>query len=147
MAAHYDTYDYPSYWVGREYEHGSEIIALKAFLERIPKIKTILEIGAGFGRLTPNYIHRAKKVILADPSTKLLKMAKKSFGKRKNIEFLQTKIEALGTKIRPHTADLIIMVRVLHHIEDVEGAIETVCRLLKKRGYFLLDISTTTSST
>jgi hypothetical protein len=53
MPAAYDTYDYPSYWEGRDYEHGSEEIAIKGFLNRIAKIKTALEIGAGYGRLVP----------------------------------------------------------------------------------------------
>jgi len=61
MSAHYDTYDYPSYWTNRKYEHKSEIIALKAFLLRINNIEKIVDIGAGFARLTPEYLIRSKK--------------------------------------------------------------------------------------
>jgi len=75
MAAAYDTYDYPGYWIGREYEHEAEIFAIKSFLKKIPVIKNVVEIGAGFGRLVPAYFFRARRVVLTDPSSKLLKIA------------------------------------------------------------------------
>ena len=75
MGAHYDSYDYPAYWQDRDYEHNSEIEAIKAFLGKIPEINNILDIGTGYGRLTPTYSFRAKKIILSDPSSKLLSKA------------------------------------------------------------------------
>ena len=140
MAAAYDTYDYPAYWLGREYEHESELIALKDFFEKIPKIKTILEIGAGYGRLTPIYTYRAKKVILTDPSAKLLKIARENFTGKK-IHFIQARQENLPSKIRPRSVDVAVMVRVLHHIENVEETFAIVSKLLKKGGYFILEFA------
>lgn len=138
MSAHYDSYDYPSYWDNRGYEHQSEVIALNAFLARIPKLKKILEIGAGFGRLTPHYIYRAEKLVLADPSRKLLNIAKKTFTQKKVI-FIQSDIENLPQKIRPHSQDLIILVRVLHHVKDVARVFIAVRKMLSKNGYFILE--------
>lgn len=140
MAAAYDTYDYPSYWIGREYEHHSELIAIKAFLDKIAKVKVILEAGVGFGRLAPDYVYRAKKTILVDPSAKLLKLAKESLPKD-NIQFIQSKIENLPGKIRARSVDLIILVRVLHHLEDPDDAFEVINKLLKSRGYFILEFA------
>jgi len=140
MVAAYDTYDYPSYWDGREYEHEAEIIAIESFLKNIPKIKTTLEIGAGYGRLTPSYLFRSSKVVLADPSAKLLKIARDNF-KEKNIEFIQSSIENLPNKIRRNSVDLIVLVRVLHHIRDINDAFQIVSRLLKKNGYFILEFA------
>lgn len=139
MAAHYDTYDYPNYWIGRDYEHGSELIALKAFLSKISNIGTIVEIGAGFGRLTPAYFYRAKKVVLTDPSSKLLKIAREEFAQKKNVHIVQAGIESLGGKLRAGSADLAIMVRVLHHITDLDEALTTVDRVLGPNGYFILE--------
>ncbi len=36
MAAHYDDslFSYPDYWIGRDYEHTSEILALKHLLNK-----------------------------------------------------------------------------------------------------------------
>jgi ubiquinone/menaquinone biosynthesis C-methylase UbiE len=139
MAAAYDTYDYPSYWEGRNYEHGCEVIAIKAFLTKIPKIKTIVDIGAGFGRLTPSYIFRAKKVILTDPSASILKLARRKYGDNKKVLITQSSVENLTEKVRGSSADLILMVRVLHHINDIDKAFNTVSKLLKKNGYFILE--------
>ena len=46
MPAAYDKYDYPSYWIGRDYEHGSEVIAIEGFLKIFQKSKRfwILEL-------------------------------------------------------------------------------------------------------
>jgi len=140
MAAHYDSYDYPSYWEDRSYEHGCEVIAIKAFLAKIPKIKNILEIGAGFGRLTPSYLFRAKKIFLSDPSNKHLAIARKSFPNQ-NIEFLHSSLENLPNQVRAGSIDLAIMVRVLHHIADINLAFKIINKLLSKNGYFILEFA------
>lgn len=138
MAAAYDSYDYPQFWEGREYEHFSESLAVKYLLDKIPKIISILEIGAGFGRLTPVYEFRAKKVVLSDPSAKLLQLARKR-NTNKKIKFMQVKIENLENKVKSASYDLILCIRVLHHIKDLDAAIETTAKLLKKKGYLILE--------
>lgn len=138
MAAAYDIYDYPSYWEGRQYEHRSEVITISAFLQKISKIKNILEIGAGFGRLTPTYIYRAKKVILSDPSSRLLKLARKQFPDKK-VKYIQARLDNLPGKIKGESIDLVVLVRVLHHIENLEEAFSITYSLLNKKGHFILE--------
>ncbi len=138
MAAAYDNYNYPSYWEGREYEHGAEILAIQDLMANIPKIKRVLEIGAGYGRLTPTYLHRATKVILTDPSARLLKLARSSI-KSSKVVFLQVKIQKLRKRIKGKSIDLVIVVRVLHHVESLDNTFSIVNRLLRKNGYFLLE--------
>jgi len=140
MAAAYDTYDYPSYWIGREYEHEAEIIAIKAFLEKLPKIASIIEIGAGFGRLASSYVYRANKVTLVDPSAKLLKLARKKVTSNK-VKFTQSTIENINNKIRRNSANLVVFVRVSHHINDIDAALSTINRILKVNGYFIVEFA------
>lgn len=139
MAAHYDHYDYPSYWKGREYEHLSEVVALRNFLKEIPKIRSIIEIGAGYGRLADEYSYRARKVILSDPSARLLKIAKEKLKEEKNIEFLQAKLENIDKKVKKASFDLVILVRVMHHIEHPEKAFQIINRITKKGGFLILE--------
>jgi ubiquinone/menaquinone biosynthesis C-methylase UbiE len=106
MTAYYDTYDYPAYWRNREYEHKAEEIALKGYFKKIGKVKTILEVGAGFGRLVPAYLNSAENIILTDPSTKSLNSARKSLG-TKNIRFIESTLKNLPTHIRPHSIDIV----------------------------------------
>ena len=141
MSAAYDSYDYALYWETRNYEHLSEAIAVKTLLAKIPKIKSILDIGAGYGRLTPYYCFRAKKTILTDPSAKLLAIARQKLGNKRNISFIQSGWKNLKTKFKAKSIDLVIMVRVLHHIEDLNKVISSVNRLLKPGGYFILEFA------
>src|SRR3989344_3743876 len=138
MPAAYDTYDYPSYWEGRDYEHKSEVIALKSFLEKIKSIDTILDIGAGYGRLSPLYLFRSKKIILSDPSAKLLKIAR-NISISKKVKYIQSKLENLNSKIKKGSVDVILLIRVLHHIKDLDEAFFTFNRLIKKGGYLILE--------
>lgn len=139
MGAAYDTYDYPSYWLKREYEHKSEGLAFKTILSKIPRINSILEIGAGFGRLVPFYAFRAKKITLSDPSAKLLFLAQKKLKAYPKIEFIQSSLENLKPKIGRKSFDLIIMVRVLHHLKDIDQAFKIIARLVKPKGFFILE--------
>lgn len=143
MPAAYDTYDYPSYWLGREYEHQAEVIALKAFLEKVPKIHKILDLGAGYGRLTPIYLHRAKKVILSDPSAKLLGIARDEYGRQpdRKIEFIHSCLENLPKKLKPGSVDVILCIRVLHHIQDIDRALKIINRLVCRGGFLILEFA------
>lgn len=141
MPAAYDTYDYPSYWEDREYEHKAEYFAIKTLLNEIPKIKTILEIGCGHGRLFSSFSYRAKKIILSDPSATCLALARRKLKNNKKATFLQSSLENLPKKLRGKSSDLIIMVRVLHHIKNTQEAFKVVARLLKDNGYFILEFA------
>ena len=140
MPAPYDKYNYPAYWEGREYEHHSEIIAIKAFLDNIKKISNIIEVGAGFGRLTPSYIYRGKKITLLDSSSRLLRIARERLPENK-VKFVHSKLETLPQKINSNTADLVILVRVLHHIDDIDKAFEIINKVLKKNKYLILEFA------
>ena len=116
------------------------MIAIRNYLRRIPKLKTIVEIGAGYGRLVPAYFFRAKKIILADPSARLLKIARSTL-KNIGIIFIHANIENLYPKIRRNTADLVVLVRVIHHIHDLDQALATINKITKKGGYLILEFA------
>ncbi len=144
MAAAYDTYDYPSYWEGREYEHECEVVAIRAFLKRVPKIKKVLDIGGGYGRLTPIYAFRAKKIFLSDPSARLLKHARSMLSQakqteNKDINFIQSTVDNLPKQLKKNKFDLILMVRVMHHLTDPDLVFDTVSGLLNPGGYFIFE--------
>lgn len=139
MPAAYDNYDYPAYWKGRDYEHASEFLAIKRFLSKIPKINRCIEIGAGFGRLLPAYQFRVKKIVLTDPSAKLISKAKAKYKNHNNIEFIQSTLDNIQNTKKAKSFDLCIMVRVLHHIENIDKAFKTISNLLKNKGYLILE--------
>ncbi len=138
MTAYYDKFDYPSYWVGREYEHKSEVLALSSFLNKIKNINRILEIGCGYGRLVSTYLPRAKKIFLTDPSSKLLSVAGKKINSKK-VSFLHSTLENLNYKFKINKLDVVIMIRVLHHINDIGKTFKRINKLLNPDGYLILE--------
>lgn len=140
MPAAYDTYDYPSYWEGREYEHLSEEIALKRLLSEIDNINRLIDVGAGYGRLSKQYIYRSKKIVLTDSSSRLLKMARKNIDS-KNTVFVQSTVDNLPKRFKARSFDVLLMIRVLHHIDDIDKCFGIANKLLKDNGYFILEFA------
>lgn len=141
MAVPYDLYDYPSYWEGREYEDQAEKIALKKLLSQIPEQKRgkLIDIGAGFGRQTPVYAPMFKECVLFDPSEKLLAEAKLRLASYNNLRYIQGRAENLPFKQAQFEAALII--RVIHHLPEPEKALLEALRVLKPRGYLILEFA------
>ncbi len=141
MSAFYDSYDYTSYWQGREYEHESEVIAVRELLNKIPKINKAIEIGGGYGRLVPYYIYRTKQTILTDPSAKLLSIAKERLANFKNLKIKQSTLLNLTTKFRTGSFDLAMMIRVMHHLNDPESVFDSIEKLLTPDGYVIIEFA------
>lgn len=141
MTALYDdsSFDYQSYWRGRTYEDRAEKIALKKFLQIIPKKGTILDIGAGFGRLTPQYAPLFKKSILLDPSQKLLSQAKKLQKKYPNLILKRGVVEKLPEEAG--SVDVVLTVRTFHHLKNPQRAVAEIFRVLKPGGFLILEFA------
>lgn len=139
MTAAYDQYDYKAYWSGRDYEHESEVIAIKSFLSKIPSVRNAIDIGCGFGRLAPYYKRRTKKITLVDPSTNNLRQAKSDLG-TKNFKYLKGSIETVTKKIKSKF-DLVVFVRVMHHVQDPEVTIKELGKITRKNGYIILEFA------
>lgn len=139
MASHYDSYNYASYWVGREYEDKSEKIALKKLLAKIPDKDSMIDIGGGFGRHSSVYAHLFKKCLLVEPSVKLLNQAKKNLSQFENIEFEQGSGENLPVK--DEQFDAALMIRVAHHLPKPQKAITEAARILKPQGFLILEFA------
>ncbi|MCX7928239.1 MAG: methyltransferase domain-containing protein [Patescibacteria group bacterium] len=137
MSAYYDSYDYHSYWVGRDYEHCAEKIAIESILSNLGEFNHLIEIGAGYGRLTKIYEKYAKKVTISDPSKQLISIAKKTIKGRKF--FFEVGDLSYMAQKHKNKYDLVIMVRVLHHIDNIENAIKNLSTITRKGGYLLLE--------
>lgn len=142
-AAFYDdpSFDYRQYWRGRKYEHLSELAAIKRLIEQIPysRRNNLLEVGAGFGRLAESYNRLFKKCVLLEPSRKLLSEARRLFKKEKNLVFQR----GVGEKIpfKDQSFDLVLIVRVFHHLYQPEKTIREINRVLKLNGFLILEFA------
>ena len=142
VAAAYDSYDYPSYWLGREYEHECETLVINNFFKKIGKDKKVIDIGAGYGRLVKIYEPYSKKITLVEPSKNLLKRAKTLLSARNGkVNYINCCLENLSSKLNSKKYDVAILVRVMHHIKNPEIAIKTASKLLPKGGYLILEFA------
>ena len=68
-------FNYARWWVGREYEHQAEVIAIRRLL-RGRRFTRAVDVGGGFGRLSVVLAEYADTVTLTDSSRQQLEMAR-----------------------------------------------------------------------
>src|SRR5579862_9194865 len=131
-------YNYQDYWQGREYEHAAEELAIKRLL-RGRKFNLAVDVGGGYGRLSKFLTKYSKKVILAEPSQQKLDIGRMYL---KGTPEVQRKLwQAADLKLKKGEADLVLVVRVLHHLPDPTAEFKEISRILKPGGTFLLEFA------
>ena len=119
---------------GRDYEDRVERIALQKLL---PTHGTrLLEIGAGFGRLSNMYA-MYEQVIILDYSFSQLQFAQQTYGRDER--FIYVAADAYQLPFRAGIADGASMIRVIHHMRDVDRVLAEVRRVLADGGRFILE--------
>jgi ubiquinone/menaquinone biosynthesis C-methylase UbiE len=126
------------FWVGqgREYEDLAERIALGHLLP--PSGQRLLDIGAGFGRLSQFY-DGYEQVVLLDYSRSLLRQAQARLGRDRRIFYVAASFYTMPF-VRG-AFDAAMMVRVMHHVADVPGLLDQVARALLGGGSFVLEFA------
>ncbi|GAB4525353.1 MAG: hypothetical protein OHK0046_41110 [Anaerolineae bacterium] len=119
---------------GRDYEDQVERLALRRLLPRTGK--RLLELGAGFGRLTNEY-SGFDQVVLLDYSLSQLQYAQDHHGKSNH--FVYVAADAYQLPFRPGVFDGATMIRVIHHMANVAAVLEQVRRVLVPGSTFVLE--------
>ncbi len=119
---------------GREYEDLAERIAIRGLLP--PRGRRLLEIGAGFGRLADLY-QGYDQVVLLDYAVSGLREAQERLGTSGRYLFVAADLYNLP--LAPGTCDVVVTVRVLHHVADIPAALREVARVLRASGVYLLE--------
>src|SRR4030042_3104156 len=135
--APYDSCRYADFWIGREYEDQSERIALKKFFTHVRERESILDIGGGYGRLATIYSPIFKKSLILDPSEMLLKQGLSNLSHLNNIEFKRGKSDNLSVG----QFCVVLMVRVAHHLPDLQPTFRQVYTSLQPHGYYILEFA------
>lgn len=138
--ANYDQsgYDYTKYWIDRQYEDKAEKRTLRTLLPK--KIYHMLDLGGSYGRLSSAYINRCQKATIFDYSEIALNQAQKMLSE-KGIQNVSTKQgNAYETGFADNTFDVVIAIRLLHHIEDPQQLFSEIHRIIKDKGTLILDV-------
>lgn len=135
----YDQSDYQSvFWDdgNRAYEDGSEQIALKRMLPASGNL--MLEIGAGAGRNTLRYTGY-KKIILVDYALTQIQQAQQRLGKSERFVYVAADVYHLP--FADNLFDGATMIRVLHHLSEINPAIAEIKRVMQKNSVFILEFA------
>ncbi len=130
------------FWgAGRAYEDQVERIAIEALLP--PQGRTLIEIGAGFGRLADLYAGY-ETVVLFDYASTQLQQAAEILGEQ-GAEGQPQYVLVQGDFYRlPFVAglfDTVTMIRTLHHAADAPAVLRGVAEILQPSGVFLLEFA------
>lgn len=133
----YEGSDYRTrFWQGqgRAYEDRVERIALRRLLP--PSGHTLIEIGAGFGRLAEEY-RGYRQVVLFDYSRSLLREAQGQLGDDPRFIYV-----AGNWYEMPFVAglfDAMVQIRTLHHAADVPALFQELQRIARPGGTYVLE--------
>ncbi|MBK7894951.1 MAG: class I SAM-dependent methyltransferase [Candidatus Promineifilaceae bacterium] len=135
----YEGSDYRTrFWEGqgRNYEDQVERIALRRLMP--PTGGTLIEIGAGFGRLADEYLGY-QKVVLFDYSRSLLREAQAHLGNDPRFVYV-----AGNWYQMPFVAglfDTMVQIRTLHHAADVPALFQQLARIARPNGRYILEFA------
>ena len=124
------------FWRERAYEDLADRIALRALLP--PTGERLLEVGAGFGRLVPEY-RGWREITLVDASEAHVAAAGEAFAVDRRI-----RVELADAYELPFAAsafEALVCVRVLHHIERPEAVFAEFARVLVPGGLLVLEFA------
>jgi ubiquinone/menaquinone biosynthesis C-methylase UbiE len=121
---------------GREYEDLAERIALRRLLPSAGR--RLIDIGGGFGRLSDFY-GNYDQVVLLDYSRSLLRQAQERLGRDGRVMYVTANVYAMP--FVTGAVDVAMMVRVIHHMEDVPALLAELARILVAGGRFVLEFA------
>jgi len=131
-------YNYQDYWQGRDYEHAAEQMAINRLLRGRHFAKAV-DVGGGYGRLSKFLTKFADHVTLAEPSQQQLDIAAVYLKDAPNVD--RKLLQAADLKLPTKSVDLVLVVRVLHHLPDPSAEFAEIARVLKPGGTFLLEFA------
>ena len=118
---------------GRDYEDAVERNVLRQLLPASGS--RLLEVGAGFGRISNEY-QMFREVTLLDYSLEQLQHARGRFG---DDGFLYVAADAYRMPFHAGAFDAATMIRVIHHFENVPAVLRQIRDVLINGGVFILE--------
>lgn len=115
---------------GADPEYSEQILPLIA--ERLPPSGLMVDVGCGEGQVSRLAAARGLEVIGVDPSgLQVVEAQRRGGGPR------YCRASAAGLPVRDGVADVAVACLVFEHIDDLDGAIDEVARVLRPGGRFL----------
>jgi SAM-dependent methyltransferase len=138
--AYYDdeNLNYADYWTDRGYEHAAEVMAIRRLLTG-HSFEHAVDVGGGYGRLSIVLCDYASRVTLVDSSQQQLDLARTFLAGYPQIS--AARMEAADLQLNDASADLVMMVRVLHHLPEPSAELHEVYRILRRGGHAVVEVA------
>jgi SAM-dependent methyltransferase len=134
-----DDYDYCSHWKNRAYEQWAESQVLKRLLVRMERPQWLIDFGGGFGRNAVHYCQRAEHAALVDYSLRNLTRAASMCAQEIEAgRLFLIRADLYHLPFIDNAFDAGIIIRVLHHLVEVDDALREMGRVLRQK--WLLDV-------
>jgi SAM-dependent methyltransferase len=133
-----DNLNYADYWTGRDYEHAAEVMAIRRLLTGL-RFDHAVDVGGGYGRLSVVLADYARKVTLVDSSQQQLDLASAYLAAFPQIT--TSRMDAAELRFDDASADLVSMIRVLHHLPEPTAELHEVSRILRPGGYAIVEVA------
>jgi len=132
----YEGVEYEHFWTGPGKRY-LDRLEQKIVKHVLPGGGSMVEIGAGFGRLGPCYIGKYQDVHMVEPASNLRASAISTFGDA--VKYHDASVYALP--FADNSFDAVLMVRVFHHLHDSGAALKEINRILRPGGTLVFSYS------
>jgi SAM-dependent methyltransferase len=132
----YEGQDYEHFWRGPAKQYLDQLEHAIA-AHGLDGGDSVVEVGAGFGRLGDSYVGKYKHVHMVEPASNLRAIAERTYGP--SVEYHDARVEELP--FANESIDAVLMVRVFHHLGDPASAIKEINRILKRNGRLVFNYS------
>lgn len=100
-----------------------------ALLSLIRSDWTVADVGCGTGNAAELLAPYVERVVAIDQSEPMLAAARRRLSSRRNVDFVRGSLGSLSLAAR--SIDAAVCILVLHHVQDVGGALADVARSLR----------------
>ncbi|MGH8235386.1 MAG: class I SAM-dependent methyltransferase [Rhodanobacteraceae bacterium] len=136
----YDSgFDYLAFWGNRDYERWVEARTLRRLLPRLGRLGWLADFGGGFGRNAGHYARVADHAVLVDYSVTQLTRAAERLAPEIGAGRLHLiRADLASLPLIDSAVEGAMVVRVLHHMTNVEACLAEIARTVGRR--WLVDV-------